>query len=526
MGLCKSNNINTQFIFNQEVIHENFWNKKTKIYEIIQDFKINYDKGYLNLEKDLTFYYEINNEEIDLKKKIIDYRLIDKKLIIYIKSLFKLPNNIEKYIIDNSMLFGAVNIPTSNFYIYNKEMKKFQKEEFRKFKIEDLKCVTHYSSYCNGINTLYIYGGEKDRKSIFLFLILDLKTMKFKKYEANFHPNHLHSMIFIPKYYVFIFGDLNTLDNCIYFDTEKKVFFPYKKIEEEIESPSLSCINNQYLYVFKEKGLKLLIYKTDLKKKPNWEKIEPKYKKDVNVYMTIFAVSKLNANSIIFFGRYDCRNEINNEIDSFEYNWEENTLNEGKVSYKEKLNFIEKSFIPLNKNLYSNIPSDTKFKIVNFDLSSIQITIDVDNTEKKSNVENIEKKSNIENIEKKSNVENNNKIIENTSETRGTFNNIDSNQIDNKLKTTVYFDSQVINNDSNKDNFMGLNFNYEERNDKDNFEGDNNLNNGGDDIVNPKSTDKNINNTNEEYSNGNREFKGNSIFKTVSINKKCGCFNC
>ena len=69
MGLCKSNNINTQFIFNQEVIHENFWNKKTKIYEIIQDFKINYDKGYLNLEKDLTFYYEINNEEIDLKKK-------------------------------------------------------------------------------------------------------------------------------------------------------------------------------------------------------------------------------------------------------------------------------------------------------------------------------------------------------------------------------------------------------------------------------------------------------------------------
>ena len=61
MGLCKSNNINTQFIFNQEVIHEKFWNKKTKIYEIIQDFKVDYDKGDL-------FYFEINNEEIDLKK--------------------------------------------------------------------------------------------------------------------------------------------------------------------------------------------------------------------------------------------------------------------------------------------------------------------------------------------------------------------------------------------------------------------------------------------------------------------------
>jgi hypothetical protein len=524
MGLCKSNNINTQFIFNQEVIHEKFWNKKTKIYEIIQDFKVDYDKGDL-------FYFEINNEEIDLKKKIIDYRLIDKKLIIYIKSLFKLPNNIEEYIINNSMLFGAVNIPTSNFYIYNKETKDFQKKAFREFKIEDLNYVTHYSSYCNGINTLYIFGGEKDNKSIFLFLILDLKTMKFKKYEANFHPNHLHSMIFIPKYYVFIFGDLNTFDNCIYFDTEKNVFFPYKKIEEEIESPSLSCINNQYLYVFKEKGLKLLIYKTDLKKKPNWEKIEPKYKKDVNVYMTIFAVSKLNANSIIFFGRNDCRNEINNEIDSFEYNWEENTLNEGKVSYKEKLNFIEKSFIPLNKNLYSNIPSDTIFKIVNFDLSSIQITIDVENTEKKSNVENkekklnvenIEKKLNVENIEKKSNIENKSKINEITTETRDSFKILDLNQIDNKLKTTVRFDSQVINNDSNKDNIMGLNFNYEKNNDNGNFEGDNNLNNDDDDIVDQKSIHQNINNANEEDPNDNQ----NSIFNTVPIDKKCGCFKC
>jgi hypothetical protein len=502
MGLCESNTINTQIIFNKEVIHEKFCNKKTKIYEIIQDFNINYDKGNLNLEKDLRFYFEINNEEIDLKKKIIDYPLSGKKLIIYIKSLFKLPNNIEKYIIDNSKLFGAVNIPTSNFYIYNKETKKVEKKRFTEYKIEDLEYVTDYSSYCNGINTLYIFGGEKDCKSIFLFLILDLKTLEFKKYEANIRPKHLHSMIFVPKHYVFIFGELNTSDNCIYFDTEKKVFFPYKNIEEDIGSPSLSCINNQYLYVFKEKGLKLLIYKTDLKKKPNWEKIEPKYKKDENFYMTIFGVSKFNANSVIFFGRN--RNEINNEIDSFEYNWEENTLNEGKVSYKEKLNFIEKSFIPLNKNLYSNIPFDNKFKIVNFDLSSIQLTIDE-----------------LENTEKQSNIENNNKKIENT-ETISSCKILDSKKIDIS-KIIDQSKSQDINNVSKIDNNIGLNFNYEKNNSKDSSEDNNNLNNGGDDTVNQNSSIKIINNTNEEDTNGNREIK-NSLYKTLSTVKKCGCW--
>ena len=111
------------------------------------------------------------------------------------------------------------------------------------------------SSVCNMKNTLYISGGDESKnnsgktKPINLFYSIDLLSVnKIEELPSLNTPRYFHSMIYIPKKYIFIVGG-GTLDVEL-FDVKKKEICIDSKINEIRNECTLFIMNNSILYAF------------------------------------------------------------------------------------------------------------------------------------------------------------------------------------------------------------------------------------------------------------------------------------
>ena len=331
--------------------------KETKFENIIKDLNIKCksdEKYYDILNNDLN--YNIKNKILNFSKTINEYRENEEEKNLYInidvKGLRDISSNCDSYIYENIRVLGKIYFSPFELYIYNILENILRKVNISEEEINysNIEKVTNITSFCHGINKLYLFSGKENNNLISYFWIIDLKQLKIRKLDSNFQPRKDNSLIYIPKKYVFIIGGQNE-KSVYYFDTYKEKFFTYPNLENIFIKPALILIDNTFLYVFSNIENKFLIEKTNLRKEPKWEKIIPKIPENIIVNQQNFSVCKSDYNSIIFIGGEVINDNKENENNIFEFDLNNNQIYQSISKYF-YYDLTEKTFIPFNEYKY------------------------------------------------------------------------------------------------------------------------------------------------------------------------------
>jgi hypothetical protein len=288
---------------------------------------------------------------------------------IYVKYESKYKNiaeNFDNYIIDTTYLIGKPKLNRREYYRYNKKSKKIKLIPLNQEDIDKTK-VNYFSVldiYCNANNNLYIYEGIADNDIEFsrFFCINLIEKYKIELISSKFPKRILHSMIFIPKSYIFIIGGKNAKEILIY--EIKEGNSEYEKypnlLPRELLEPSLISIDNKYIYILENSTIFLNIYRVNILSVAPFEKIELK---ENNIYMTqkFFGVVK-KRNSILFYGgqklnmNFDKKdnNENNENNYCFQFHFNDNTVTLSKKKF-DSINLIEKTFIPIEQDVFMQL---------------------------------------------------------------------------------------------------------------------------------------------------------------------------
>ena len=187
------------YSFNEKLIYENNYSSDKLLEDVIEDF-INNEKIREKLIKllDITESINVRNINFFFKNKEQYEKIKDKKISlslrhsgksfsdsylstsdiqinkfkIYVKYeikriKFRIPNNIEQYIINKTYLIGRPILNQNDYYLYNKYNNDFKQircpSEYKR--ILNLKPFLVTNAYCNALNNLYIYEGKFDLPS-------------------------------------------------------------------------------------------------------------------------------------------------------------------------------------------------------------------------------------------------------------------------------------------------------------------------------------------------------------------------
>ena len=309
-----------------------------------------------------------------------------KKLYIYIKykSTYKhLSSNMEEYIINNTLFIGKPIINELGYYIYKKNTSQLkvvkipEEEVLSNIKIQ---YFSRISAYCNANNYLFIYEGTNISNNTFTsrfvkksslyfnnnkFIRINLINEEINIISIKFPRRILHSMIFIPEKYIFIVGGKykkEAKDVLIYKIKEEN--YSYEKyphlLPYELLEPSLIMINNKYLYAFENSKEKFKVVKCNVAQVGPFEDIKIKNEKQIEQKF-FGVVPKINKNKVLFLGGQflSFSNKVSQK--NYEFNFNTNELILTDINF-ENFDFIEKTFIPIEKNNYMQI---TEFKMNN-----------------------------------------------------------------------------------------------------------------------------------------------------------------
>ena len=148
----------------------------------------------------------------------------------------------------------AIGIPLFNvkegidLLIFHKQSKNFTTEVIENNKLSKF---NNLSSICNGKSVLYLSGGDnhKKSKSTDLFISIDLLNIKSINELPKLNiARSRHSMIFIPKKYIFIIG--GGTNEVELYDIEKNTIEIDSKMNETRNECTLFIMNNCTLYAF------------------------------------------------------------------------------------------------------------------------------------------------------------------------------------------------------------------------------------------------------------------------------------
>jgi hypothetical protein len=218
-----------------------------------------------------------------------------------------------------------------------------------------INCLSTIDSYCNVKNSLYIYQTNSKNAYFDNLFKIDLFNNKINLISSKFPKRILHSMIYIPKYYIFIIGGKSAKEVIKYnikLDNENYKKYPYSLPYALIE-PSLIFINNKYLYAFENSTFEFHILRADLNYISPFEDIKLANSKNTHMNQKFFGVVK-NNNSILFLGgqMINSNNEFINNC--YEYDYNNDKLIISKREFR-SFYFIEKTFIPVKDELYMQI---------------------------------------------------------------------------------------------------------------------------------------------------------------------------
>ena len=153
---------------NDKEILKRKYTRETRFSEIIEDLKkeASNKKEMKDIIKNQSVY-RFKDIIIDNSKSLKDYLSSSEKSIsinVEIVGLKDIPDDTDSYIIDKINLIGKLDYNPFKLYIFNKTTNLLQKVNFpeyykKEFEIDN---VSKNSSYCNGINKLYIFGGNSN----------------------------------------------------------------------------------------------------------------------------------------------------------------------------------------------------------------------------------------------------------------------------------------------------------------------------------------------------------------------------
>ena len=307
------------------IIGEHIFSEEITLGDILYYFNTNFKTEFLSIKEKYTFNGIVLNENNLIKNLITIPK--GKSNIIEIKIEIK-----EKEILDDETEPVISKIIKPKFYpfslfVYLPKEGKITLEEYTSNIVKDynLKKISSGSSYCNSPNLFFISGGGiyyKNPINDFWIINKEDYSIELKKMPL---PRRDHSMIYLPNQLVLIAGGDDT--KCFIFDIQKKIFLNYADLNGKYNKPSLLNINN-YIYCFSQlNNEKNYFERTNISSKyPSWEKIIPKFNK--NVFLNnkkIFFASKCTNNSIIIGAGDNIRqsklyiyNLSNNEISILE----------------------------------------------------------------------------------------------------------------------------------------------------------------------------------------------------------------
>ena len=330
-----------------EILLNKIVSKKSTLHDILKEEGIKEEKNYLLFGKPVNLdqkiielipkdYSNLSNIELIIEDKNI---LLEEEQIYYEKILKPFDNPFK------------VLIFTPNEF--NVSIKSYPEETIEKFKLN--KFSINASSYCNSPDDLYISGGSgEDYSSLnsgnkHFWKINSIKTNIEKLNDLPIDKQN-HSMIYIPKRYIYFIGGNNK--STFFYDIFFSTFHSWANTNKLIKKPCLILVNNIYIYSFGTPDINnnennFTFERTNLKSKnPKWELKEVK-----NQILPIrnFGGIKI-ADEIYFLGGRNNRGEkmfkFNTTSENLEICKQENT----------KLKPLDKNFYDLNEFNSAMIP--------------------------------------------------------------------------------------------------------------------------------------------------------------------------
>lgn len=367
-------------MINKEIIVNYLYNSKTEFQEVFKSndnisslFDILLEKKSKYAEYDLT-----TNEYLSLSSKLNEKigTIFPDAENVEVNMLYlglDISNDIKmEYEISNS----AIGMPLfdlggdTGLLIYHKIEKKFTTEIIKDKKLSKF---NHLSSICNGKNILYLSGGDINKKSgksesTNYFISIDLlNTKSIKDLPVLNIPRSWHSMIYIPKKYIYIIGG-GTIETELY-DIEKNSIIIDNKMNEIRNESTLFIMNNSILYAFCgisiDGSFLATVERCNLRQKERVWSYVNYTTADNTLFEECFYVGTFFSDSslILFAANEDDKNEFSNIL--FDLEDEDNPT----LSYYESGGKIvdvvpEKIFHPIGQNISVMIPLvGTKAKI-------------------------------------------------------------------------------------------------------------------------------------------------------------------
>lgn len=275
-------------------------------------------------------------------------------------------------ILDNTELFAIITYERNSNTITPYYYKRNENEELIKFNL--------FTAFCNANGCLYFSGGENDQtydpdKTVAKyndFFYIDLRELNENNNKIMIRelPNlnesrTWHSMIYVPKKYIFIVGGSNT-KSVELFNMETKELTKDSELLEFRSECSLCLVNNTYLYAFygfviHQEYNKSIERCNLLREKREWEYVDYKIlieNSETNFKISFFGISYFNNNEILLIGGDDNGDEKHYD---YIYKIGENGQNDEIKEFNCNLNdsnnvFRDKLFMPIDDNRSVNIP--------------------------------------------------------------------------------------------------------------------------------------------------------------------------
>lgn len=331
--------------------------------DIFNELNIEKNRDYDLLDKN----GEKLNDKLDLKVKDIFHGESPIELSVKYKGL-EIPKDIKQAYINDSKLIGSLILDNPEYFgLVTLETDTLKTNQL-KFNLEEndyLKKFNSFSAFCNGNKKIYLSGGETStdpaNSTTFAdFIEIDLEQNDPNNLVYRNLPNlnearTWHSMIFIPKKYVFIVSGTN-IKSVELFDTEKNEIKIDSYLNEARSECTLALVNDLYLYAF----CGFLLHQTFVntiercnlgRENRKWEIVNYKLENGIQFNPSFFAVGYLNDDILLFGGNENEEDKNKNYLLKNGEILEEFYNNENIVGvYREKL------FHPINNETSALIP--------------------------------------------------------------------------------------------------------------------------------------------------------------------------
>ena len=328
-----------------------------------QEDQVQINNNYNNIENQ-NFNQSQNNIKNDIRDSYLksgqNQRNLNEE---YFQS--NIQNNIDNVEISSNLLelseeeyipncIGKLCFEPLTLFIYDSKKNTFHAQKFEQIDFE--RKLNQTSSCCNGDNKLFISGGiDNDGEIIDQLFIFDLNDYTVEG-PIQMNPKNGHSMIYIPKYYIFFVGGND--ENSFYFDINEKKVENWDNLNKKRLEPALIQMNN-YLYVFDNvnknediNDFEITFEKTNLlSSNHKWELIVPKLSREVcetRIVPKFFGVVKDSEESIIFLGG-NIMDEYDNfdDIKNYRYNTQQDLIEFSEVPFV-NIQLKEKKFLAFN----------------------------------------------------------------------------------------------------------------------------------------------------------------------------------